>query len=271
MTNFRYCTLLIFLLSTLLLKAQEKILYNAFSHNDYKQKKPLFTALDLGFNWVEADVHIVENSLYVMHDPPTKNSKLISLEEMYFKPLDSIVKLNNGKVYRNSNQEFNLLIDFKIDGEKAYKILKELMVKYQHLFSFVNDTLYFQKPIRVIISGSRPFQSLPQEKIRYAFLDGRIEDIEKNDYSHLIMPLISDSYFSHFQWNGIGKMSKREQEKLHILQQKVHEQKRVLRFWGAPKTKTCMKFFIENNLDVIGADNLKKLYLLANDDIPKKR
>ena len=41
----------------------QKVYYNAFSHNDYEHERPLFDALDLGFNCVEADLWLIAGEL----------------------------------------------------------------------------------------------------------------------------------------------------------------------------------------------------------------
>lgn len=41
----------------------QKVYYNAFSHNDYEHERPLFDALDLGFNCVEADLWLIDGEL----------------------------------------------------------------------------------------------------------------------------------------------------------------------------------------------------------------
>lgn len=47
-----------------MLQAQT-IHYNAFSHNDYERPRPLFDALSLQFNCVEADLWLIDGELYV--------------------------------------------------------------------------------------------------------------------------------------------------------------------------------------------------------------
>ena len=41
-------------------RKSRKVYYNAFSHNDYEHERPLFDALDLGFNCVEADLCFID-------------------------------------------------------------------------------------------------------------------------------------------------------------------------------------------------------------------
>ena len=45
-------------------------LENAFAHNDEQFNYPLLESLKLGFNFVEADIHLIKNEIYVSHRRP---------------------------------------------------------------------------------------------------------------------------------------------------------------------------------------------------------
>ena len=60
----RYLLFILLLLVALPSQAQSrKVYYNAFSHNDYEHSRPLFDALDRGFNCVEADLWYIDGEL----------------------------------------------------------------------------------------------------------------------------------------------------------------------------------------------------------------
>src|SRR4051794_37229130 len=76
-------------------------LKNAHAHNDYLHRRPLFDALDQGFNSVEADVFLVDGKLLVGHSIlELKPGR--TLESLYLDPLRDRVRANGGKVYRDS-------------------------------------------------------------------------------------------------------------------------------------------------------------------------
>jgi hypothetical protein len=77
---------------------------NAHAHNDYEHPRPLKDALQNGFISVEADVHLKDGKLLVSHDSPDKNSS--SLEKLYLTPLDSLLKINSGRIYKGSKTTF---------------------------------------------------------------------------------------------------------------------------------------------------------------------
>ena len=44
-----------------------------------------------------------------------------------------------------------------------------------------------------------------------------------------------------------------------------HDEGKLFRWWGAPDTPQFKRFFIKENVDLIGADNLKALYDILNE------
>ena len=231
--------------------------YNAFSHNDYWRTRPLFDALDLGFNCVEADLWNIGGELYVSHEKPEAKAA-IAFKSLYLEPLVARVKENKGQVYPGSNRPFYLMLDFKEKGESIYEILKKQLEPYKEYFCRMENGEYREGPILLFISGDRPMQTLPQEQSRIAFLDGKLAEIGKNIPTTL-MPVVSDNYADFFRWNGKGEMPADELRKMHELIEKVHAEGKLFRWWGAPDTEQFKSFFIREGVDLIGADDLQKL------------
>ena len=102
----------------------QTIHYNAFSHNDYERPRPLLDALSFNFNCVEADLWLIDGELYVSHDSVAPDPD-ITFEKLYLLPLTERIKENNGKVYKDSDRPFYLMVDCKTDGEEMYPVLKK--------------------------------------------------------------------------------------------------------------------------------------------------
>ena len=83
-------------------------------------KTPLLDALDHGFGTVEADVHLIDGELYVGHETPTSLTYPQSFRAMYLEPLRQRIENNNGSVYKDVIQAFNLMI-FQIFQRKSCK------------------------------------------------------------------------------------------------------------------------------------------------------
>ncbi len=238
-------------------KKQGKILYNAFSHNDYENKHPLVDALNYGYNNIEADIHLIDGKLFVAHNYPKDTSKAKNLEEFYFKPLAQRISGNGGKVYNNGKGPLFLMVDFKSDAEKTYTALKPVLEKYKDILCSVENGEFKERAVLLFFSGNRPFKSLPKEKIRYAFIDGRMNDFNK--YPASVMPVVSNSFYDIFSRESKTDFTQPDLEKLRSIVAEIHQQGKKLRFWGVPNTDAFKKTMIKEGVDLIGTDHLEEL------------
>ena len=237
--------------------AAQTPLPNAHAHNDYEHEKPLFDALAHGFTSVEADVHLMNNELYVVHDAPENWSNTPTLEELYLIPLQQRIQQNNGKVYPGYHDFFYLMIDFKTDADQTYVKLKEVLQQYESILSIVGEDGKDQsdKPVKVFISGNRPISLLLNDKEKLAGLDGRPTDLDKN-YSFSVMPVISDNYKNHLSWDGTGKVDKQEKKALKRMISRANEQGKIVRLWAAPDTPEAWDFLLSIGVGMINTDRL---------------
>src|SRR5688572_27216323 len=94
-------------------------LERAHDHNDHEHPRPLFDALDHGFQSVEADIWLVDGDLIIAHDPedvPQAVQEGRTLESLYLEPLRQTVEQNGGSVYPGDHDYFTLLIDIKSEA-----------------------------------------------------------------------------------------------------------------------------------------------------------
>ena len=229
-------------------QSHPSVLPRTHSHNDYAQTRPLAEALDNGFSSVEADVFLVDGKLLVGHNrkelTPERN-----LEAMYLKPLSDRMTRQKGSIYPNSNRTFWLLIDVKADGPNVYGALKVSLARFPSLK---------QPNIRLVISGERPAEDILRDKGLFAALDGRWADLDKG-YSRDLMPWVSEDWSAHFKWQGVGPMPEEESVMIRSMVKTVHDQKRLLRFWGAPDTKEIWYAQWSAGVDLINTDHLAQL------------
>lgn len=218
------------------------ILYQAFSHNDYWRERPLHDALSYGYNCVEADLFPIDGKLYVAHDR-SEITESARFESLYLHPLIDRIKKNQGKVYPHGEKPFYLMVDLKEQGEEGYRLLKKLIAPYEEYFCSVQNGVYKEGAILLFISGSRPTQVASKEQVRHLFIDGRITDLDQNIPASL-MPVVSDDYKNYFTWDGKGDMPQAELKKMRQLINQVHQENKLIRWWGAPDTETFKKFFL---------------------------
>lgn len=228
----------------------------AHSHNDYLQKRPLLDALDQGFCSVEADIFLVGGQLLVGHYE-SQLSPGRTIQALYLDPLRERVRANGGSVYPGG-PGFHLLIDIKRDAEKVYETLGVLLEGYRSILTRFEENRTFTNAITITLSGDRPRDLMLSQKVRWMAFDGRITDLE-GELSPHFMTLVSDSWFNHFKWKGIGEFPASEREQLRSLVAKAHEQRRRIRFWGGPDNAPAWRELLEAGVDLINTDHLQDL------------
>jgi hypothetical protein len=231
--------------------AEVPCLPGAHAHNDYLHARPLLDARDHGFCSVEADVHLVNGKLLVAHDPEEVNPSR-TLEDLYLKPL----KEQSGKNAKRG--EFFLMIDFKTEAESTYKALRELLKQYRAMLTVFRANSIETNAVTIIISGNRPINTISNEPVRYAAIDGRLPDLETKPPRSLV-PWISDNWSKHFAWRGEGDLPDAERQKLARWAKQAHEQGRKIRFWAIPDQRRGWVEMRRAKVDLINSDKLAEL------------
>ncbi|MVM31974.1 histidinol-phosphatase [Spirosoma sp. HMF4905] len=237
---------------------------NAHAHNDYEQSRPLWDALDNGFASVEADVHLIDDTLYVAHDRPAFKNPASTLENLYLKPLADRIKQNGGRVLTNYAGPFYLMIDAKTNADSTYLALEKLLQRYRSVLTTGNQSKNQTGIVTVVLSGNRPMATVVKAKERLLTLDGRPADLGKG-YNSAVMPLISDSYPNQLSWRGKGDIPADEFQKLRQLVDRVHKEGKKLRLWASPEDPVVWVKLREAGVDFISTDQL----VLARDFLLK--
>jgi len=254
--TIKFSLVLILLIFSLQGWAQVQPLPNAHAHNDYEHERPLLDALANGFTSVEADVYLINGELYVYHDRPETIDPNRTLEKLYLEPLSRIVEKNNGHVYKGYESFFHLMIDFKTEGESTYQVLKAQLEKYEVMLSRVMDgEREMDKPVLVFISGSRPVETIINESVNLATLDGRPSDLGRG-FSTEKMPVISQNYWSISNWNGEGTIDELNRQKLSDVIDQAHAEGKKVRFWAIPDNPNTWKAMLELGVDFVNTDKL---------------
>lgn len=200
---------------------------------------------------LEADVFLRDGQLLVGHsEDELKPGR--TLESLYLAPLKKMVEAEKA-----SFKPIILLVDFKDRGPDTYLKLKEILSNYQTMLTGKNGRELNQRAVTVIISGDRPVEMLRSEKLRFAFIDGRLTPDDRHDKADL-MPLISDDWNSFFSWNGAGEFPESEFQKLKQLVDDCHQHGKIVRFWGIPdEVSASIKFWdilLRAGVDLLGCD-----------------
>ena len=234
-------------------------LFNAHSHNDYKNLNPLLSALNHGFMSIEVDVHLIDGELYVSHLRPILPNKNNTLSKLYLIPLFEMFMQGKGKIVPYTDQPITLMIDIKSEGSETYNLLKEIIKPYQKMISHWKGNNMFPSAVNLMISGNRPIEEILLAPIRYVQIDGRLEDLGKN-YPTELMPVISIDFSKictrHF---FSKKASKKKMENLHLIADVVHAENKRFRLWKIPEDELVWSIMLKQGVDIINADNIPML------------
>lgn len=223
------------------------------AHNDYEHLHPLFDALDHGFCSVEADIHLLGGNLLVAHDRGQTKAER-TLQALYLEPLRERVKINGGRVYPNG-PEFTLLVDVKGSWQTTYPVLRQVLRDYAEMLTTFHDGKTQTNAVLAIITGDRSKDMFRGESVRYAALDGELQDLNSNAPAELI-PWISSNWSTTFKWSGLGSMPLKERIKLQDIVAKAHQHGRRVRFWGAPDQPVFWREILADGVDLINTDDL---------------
>ena len=233
--------------------AQPVPLTRVHAHNDYEHKRPLFDALDHGFCSIEADIYLVDGQLLVAHERREVRPER-TLQALYLDPLRERVKKNGGRVYANG-PEVTLLIDLKTGWQEIYPVLRGVLKQYSDVLVTFHDGTRDTNAILAVITGNRSKAMFDGERIRYAALDGELDDLDSDKSADLI-PWISGNWYKTFMWRGKGEMDKDERAKLRAIVARAHQQHRKVRFWGSPDQPVFWQELLDDDVDLINTDDL---------------
>ena len=235
--------------------AQGIPLLNAFAHNDYQHKQPLFEALSNGYTNIEADVYVYKGRLVVTHVLPQLHHKR-TLEALYLKPIADHLQKNSGEIYPNYGGPFTLVIDIKSDGDKTYQLLKPLLEKYRAYLAGLNNGSPQGGAVRIVLSGNKPYKQLQADTNRLAFID---EDLRKLRPDTALYTMASCKYSKLLKWKGSGTFSLHEQDKLRNYVDQAHRNGAKVRLWGSPDKQVVWKQLLACGVDLINTDKLTRL------------
>ncbi|MEO6148861.1 MAG: phosphatidylinositol-specific phospholipase C/glycerophosphodiester phosphodiesterase family protein [Mucilaginibacter sp.] len=252
-------SILLFLLVTAQLPCypQNVPLTNAFAHNDYWHKHPLYDALQNGYTHIEADVFLVKGKLVVAHFFPFFKKKR-TLELLYLQPLFEQVS-KNGQVFEGYNTSITLMVDIKTGAGDTYAALKPLLEKYKSILSSYEDGQVHYRMVTIVLSGHKPYQLIKKEKYRLAFIDEDLEKIGTDSAMTEVYPMASCRYNSMVKWRGKGPMPAAQKQNLSAYVNTAHRMGKKVRLWASPENKVVWEELLSCGVDLINTNELVTL------------
>lgn len=233
-------------------------LKNAYAHNDQQFNYPLLDALKLGISYIEVDIHLIKNEIYVSHRRPLLPIKNNTLTKRYLHPLFQLFQQINTHQNYFLDTPLHLFLDIKTNGKKTYHALEKQLQPYLSIFEKTakNKTHPFAK---IILTGNKPMENILAEKNQLVSLDGRINDL-KDNYPQEIMPIISANYNKLFGYSLFSNhLSDKKINLLREIADEVHSQNKLFRLWNIPEKETVWEKLLQNGVDLISTDNINKL------------
>lgn len=230
-------------------------LIRAHAHNDYLHPRPLHDALAQGFTSVEADIFLVDGELLVAHEA-TGLDPARTLSALYLDPLLARVRANHGTVFRGDRAPVQLLIDIKTDGAAAYAELDRQLRRHRQMLTSFQHGRVRPGPVTAVISGDRAARApMEAQRTRYAFYDGRLDDLGTAATASFI-PLVSSSWTGTFGWLGAGPVPPAERDALRAITAAAHGAGQRVRFWATPDVPGPERDAVWAELLAAGVDHL---------------
>lgn len=214
--------------------------YKVHSHNDYKQNIPFWKAFGAEVQSIEVDVFYKNGKLMVAHEQGEIEENK-TLERLYLNPLQEALDLN-----LSANRSLQLLIDVKTDAYKTLDAIVASLKKYPSIIS--------NKHVKIVISGNRPALEEYVDYPNYIYFDYQslqpVTDTEVLDK----IALVSVSFKNYSEWNGKGRLTSQDYNKVTEVIAQAHQLKKPFRFWATPDSKSAWKAFVNMGVDFINTD-----------------
>ena len=230
--------LLLILSNGALAQHQEKI--QIHSHNDYHQNIPFWKAYAHGLNSIEVDVFLKNDTLFATHG----ESEIIkdrTIENLYLQPIQKTWSLQ-----LDNERKLQLLVDIKSEAKSTLERLIYVLGKYPDIINNPN--------ISIVISGNRPPAEDYVNYPTYILFDYQsLEDIGNAKIWDKIA-LISLNFKKFSVWNGKGRFTASDYERVKNVIDKAHSYGKPFRFWASPDSKTAWKALSDLGVDYINTD-----------------
>ncbi|KAF2841264.1 hypothetical protein M501DRAFT_1000429 [Patellaria atrata CBS 101060] len=251
------------------------------SHNDYWRDVPFYSALSYGAVSIEADVWLVNGTLYVGHEVSALTT-VRTFDSLYIQPILDTLKrqnpvtpfvttdTNNGVFDTASSQTLYLFIDLKTAGEATYPVAVSALqplLEAGYLTTFDGDTLK-PGPVTVIGTGNSPrsvVESLvPTTQLpRFYFYDAELSRLSNESNVTASLSPFASTPFSRTFGKVVGKGLNDTQ--LTLLREQVgeaHSRGIAARYWDLPgypiATRNAVwRTLLEEGVDLLNVDDLE--------------
>lgn len=246
------------------------------SHNDYWRDIPFYSALSVGAVSVEADVSLINGTLYIGHELSALTDSR-TLASLYINPILDVLKrenpitrfvtspTRNGVFDTSSGQTLYLFIDLKTNGTTTWPAVVEALqpLRDAKYLTTWNGTAVTPGPVTVIGTGNTPLNLIAPLSQRDYFFDANLALLNSTqaNITSGISPVAS-TQFSRY----IGEIEGAEFNDTQLATLRSHisfaaSKGIVGRYWDTPAfpistRNSVWKTLIEEGVGLLNADDL---------------
>jgi glycerophosphoryl diester phosphodiesterase len=238
----------------------------AYAHNDYRNRRPLYDALEMGFRGVEVDYFLIDGELRVGHErDETRAGRTI--ESMYLAPLREIVQRCGGVL--PGGETFILNVESKMSGQDTYDALHELLSEYEDMLTVVRDGVEYPGAVQVILVGWHPpLDYLAAQPVRYVAVQCHYRSLPAGHerYPGHLLKLLSQKYNDKLLIRTGEPVSPRLQRRLDKLNDAARAVPgRLVRVYNVPTKRRVYEALLASGVDLIGTKDIAGAHRLLTD------
>lgn len=221
------------------------------SQNDYNQSAPFYKAWSQKANSLDVNVFLHKGKLIVGNDC-SKLDENETFEQFYLIPIQQMFKINNGRLWKDSENSMQIFVKFQSDPEASICVLDSLINIYRNCF----DSRINKFAAEIVITGNKPDkESFCNINDIFSF-DGDIDILYDNNQLERIA-LFSDDFKKYSYWNGKGSLISADLEKINSTILKAHKSGKPIRFWNAPEGITAYYTFYNLGVDYFSTEHIE--------------
>jgi len=240
----------------------------------------LLTALSFGVASVEADVWLVNGTLFVGHEEQALTPNR-TLDSLYIQPLLKVLAAQNprdkftvnittpnGPFDTSGGIPLQLLVDVKTNGTEALPFILQAFEPLRsagYLTTFANGTLK-ASAVTVVGTGNSPLDGVKALSPRDYFFDAPLTQLTdpslNTTWDPTLSPLASTDYEVAVGWSGINNISEAQLGNITKFVNDAHTRGIRARFWDTPgwpinARDNVWRVLTENGADWLNADDLE--------------
>lgn len=215
------------------------------SHNDYSRGAPIFDALAVGCESLEADIWLRNNDLLVGHSENSLSPER-TLRSMYIEPLARILEQQNkdhpaaatsvGVFDSSPSTSLILLIDMKSYGFGIWSTLSAQLepLREKGLLTIHNGSALVPGPITIVGTGYTPFDLVLNMTTRDIFFDAPLASLSLGVYNATNSFYASSSLGAAVGKTWFGRLSSRQLRTVEAQTRLAREFGLKPRYWDTP-------------------------------------